>query len=122
MPFEHQLNLRLAAKHDDGVTMHFDLLPEYLNSNGVLHGGVTASIADEAAWHAIENNFGYGARSSTTTELKVNYLRPSRRNFGDRASLLAPRRKNAVRLASRYLRPAEEPRRHRDRHLHAAIA
>lgn len=76
MPFEHQLNLRLAEKHDDGVTMHFDLLPEYLNSNGVLHGGVTASIADEAAWHAIENRFGYGVRNSTTTELKVNYLRP----------------------------------------------
>jgi uncharacterized protein (TIGR00369 family) len=76
MSFEHQLNLRLAAKHDDGVTMHFDLLPEYLNSHGVLHGGVTASIADEAAWHAMENKFGYGQRNSTTTELKVNYLRP----------------------------------------------
>jgi acyl-CoA thioesterase len=76
LPFEHQLNLRLVEKHDDGVTMHFDLLPEYLNSNGVLHGGVTASIADEAAWHAMENKFGYGERKSTTTELKVNYLRP----------------------------------------------
>jgi len=76
MPFEQTLNLRLARKHPDGVTMHFDLLPEYLNSNGVLHGGITASIADEAAWHAIENRLGYGARKSTTTELKVNYLRP----------------------------------------------
>src|SRR5690348_451136 len=76
MAFENTLNLRLAHKHDDGVTMHFDLLPQYLNSTGVLHGGITASIADEAAWHAIENRFGYGHRKSTTTELKVNYLRP----------------------------------------------
>lgn len=76
MPFEQTLNLRLARKHADGVTMHFDLLPEYLNSTGVLHGGITASIADEAAWHAIESRFGYGERKSTTTELKVNYLRP----------------------------------------------
>jgi uncharacterized protein (TIGR00369 family) len=76
MAFEHQLNLRVAEKHEDGVTVHFDLLPQYLNSNGVLHGGVTASLADEAAWHAIESRFGYGTRSSTTTELKVNYLRP----------------------------------------------
>jgi uncharacterized protein (TIGR00369 family) len=76
MAFENQLNLRVAEKHDDGVTVHFDLLPQYLNSHGVLHGGVTASLADEAAWHAIENQFGYGARHSTTTELKVNYLRP----------------------------------------------
>jgi len=76
MPFENNLNLRVAEKHDDGVTMEFDLLPHYLNSQGSLHGGVTASIADEAAWHAIENKFGYGVRRSTTTELKVNYLRP----------------------------------------------
>ena len=76
MPFENNLNLRLAQKHDDGVTMEFDLLPHYLNSQGSLHGGVTASLADEAAWHAIENKFGYGARKSTTTELKVNYLLP----------------------------------------------
>jgi uncharacterized protein (TIGR00369 family) len=76
MAFEHQLNLRVVEKHEDGVTIDFDLLPQYLNSTGVLHGGVTASLADEAAWHAIENRFGYGARQSTTTELKVNYLRP----------------------------------------------
>ena len=76
MPFELQLNLRVARKHADGVTVHFNLLPGYLNSSGNLHGGVTASLADEAAWHAIENRFGYGAKKSTTTELKVNYLRP----------------------------------------------
>jgi uncharacterized protein (TIGR00369 family) len=76
MAFEHQLNLRVIEKHQDGVTIEFDLLPQYLNSTGVLHGGITASLADEAAWHAIETRFGYGARKSTTTELKVNYLRP----------------------------------------------
>jgi uncharacterized protein (TIGR00369 family) len=76
MSFEQQLNLRVARKHSDGVTLQFDLLPGYLNSHGVLHGGVTASLADEAAWHALENHHGYGKRKSTTTELKVNYLRP----------------------------------------------
>jgi acyl-CoA thioesterase len=76
MAFEHQLNLKVAEKHEDGVTVHFDLLPQYLNSTGVMHGGITASLADEAAWHAIENHLGYGSRQSTTTELKVNYLRP----------------------------------------------
>ena len=75
MPFEHQLNLRVVRKHSDGVTVHFDLLKEYLNSNGVLHGGVTASIADEAAWHAM-NHIYKAERAATTTELKVNYLRP----------------------------------------------
>jgi hypothetical protein len=45
MPFENSLNLRVAEKHDDGVTVEFDLLPQYLNSQGSLHGGVTASLA-----------------------------------------------------------------------------
>jgi uncharacterized protein (TIGR00369 family) len=76
LPFELKLNLRVTRKHADGVTVRFNLLPEYLNSSGNLHGGVTASIADEAAWHALENHWGYGAKKSTTTELKVNYLRP----------------------------------------------
>jgi uncharacterized protein (TIGR00369 family) len=76
MAFENQLNLRVARKHKDGVTVQLDLQAAFLNSHGVMHGGVIASLADEAAWHAIENHFGYGSRKTTTTELKVNYLRP----------------------------------------------
>ena len=75
MPFENHLKLTVAERHSDGVTVHFPLAPEFLNSQGVLHGGITATIADEAAWHAIENHFGKPT-NCTTTELKVNYLRP----------------------------------------------
>ena len=75
MAFEHDLGVRVVRKHKDGVTVECPLRPELLNSNGVLHGGVTASIADEAAWHAITQHYGR-ERASTTTELKVNYLRP----------------------------------------------
>ena len=75
MPFENHLKLYVAERHADGVTVHFPLAPEFLNSQGVLHGGITATIADEAAWHAIENHFGKPT-NCTTTELKVNYLRP----------------------------------------------
>jgi uncharacterized protein (TIGR00369 family) len=75
MPFENHLKLEVAERHADGVTVHFPLSPEFLNSQGVLHGGITATIADEAAWHAIELHFGKPT-NCTTTELKVNYLRP----------------------------------------------
>ena len=75
MPFEHHLKLTVADRHADGVTIHFPISPDFLNSQGVLHGGITATIADEAAWHAIEHHFGKPA-NCTTTELKVNYLRP----------------------------------------------
>jgi uncharacterized protein (TIGR00369 family) len=76
MSFENTIKARVTRKHADGVTVRVPLLPGYLNNAGVLHGGITASIADEAAWHAIESHFGYGVRKSTTTELNVNYLRP----------------------------------------------
>lgn len=75
MSFENQLKLSVAERHADGVTVHLPLSPEFLNSEGVLHGGITATIADEAAWHAIEHHFGKRT-NCTTTELKVNYLRP----------------------------------------------
>ena len=69
------MKLTVAERHADGVTIHFPLSPDFLNSHGVLHGGIAATIADEAAWHAIENHFGKPT-NCTTTELKVNYLRP----------------------------------------------
>jgi uncharacterized protein (TIGR00369 family) len=75
MAFENKLALRVARKHRDGVTVDLPLRDEFLNGNGVLHGGVIAAIADEAAWHALVHAH-QGHREMTTTELKVNYLRP----------------------------------------------
>ncbi len=75
MAFEHDLGLRLKRKHRDGVTVELLLRPELLNSMGVLHGGVTASVVDEVAWYAMQQHFKEH-RPSTTAELKVNYLLP----------------------------------------------
>lgn len=76
LAFENSLGLAIVERHDDGVTVHVPIRPDLLNGQGVMHGGVIASIADEAAWNAIENHFGERAKLTTTTELKVNYLRP----------------------------------------------
>src|SRR5450755_3354169 len=75
MAFEHSLTVKEVSKHADGVTVECPLRDDLLNSNGVLHGGVTASIADEAAWHALVHEYK-GHQEMTTTELKINYLRP----------------------------------------------
>ena len=75
MAFEHSIGLRVVRAHRDGVTVAFPLREEFLNSNGVLHGGVIAAIADEAAWHALTHG-SERPPNMTTTELKVNYLRP----------------------------------------------
>jgi len=75
MAFEHSLRLRVVGRHRDGVTVACRLRPELLNGQGMVHGGVIASIADEAVWFAMRHRFGK-APSATTAELKVNYLRP----------------------------------------------
>lgn len=75
MPFEDSLRVQVIQKHRDGVTVTCPLSKKLLNSAGVLHGGVIATIADEAAWHALIHAYK-AKRPMTTTELKVNYLRP----------------------------------------------
>lgn len=75
MAFEDTLAIQVVRKHKDGVTIACPLRPEYVNSQGVLHGGVIASIADEAAWHALLHAY-HGRHNGTTSELKINYLRP----------------------------------------------
>ena len=74
MAFEDRLPIRVVARRKDGVDVECDVRDDLLNESGVLHGGVVASIADEAVWHAMINHFGE-RRPSVTTELKVNYLR-----------------------------------------------
>ena len=73
--FEKFIKLRVTAKHEDGVTVSIPLRPELMNNAGILHGGVIATLADEAVGMAV-SHFCKGKRQITTTELKVNYLLP----------------------------------------------
>jgi len=75
IPFNHLLGIQISRAHADGVTLHCKVKKELLNSNRVLHGGVSASIADAAVGVAIQHRFA-GKRAITTVELKVNYFRP----------------------------------------------
>jgi len=73
--YENKIRVRVIQKHRDGVTVECPLAAELMNGSKVLHGGVIATIADEAAWHALIHAYK-DKRPMTTTELKVNYLRP----------------------------------------------
>lgn len=74
MPFNALLGLRLHKLHKDGLTISCRVRQELLNSVGVLHGGVTATLADAAVGIATMRH--YKGRPITTVELKVNYFRP----------------------------------------------
>jgi uncharacterized protein (TIGR00369 family) len=87
-PFHQLLGIRLVRIHKDGVTIDCRLRPELLNASGVLHGGVTATLADAAVGMAITQRVGR-AGAATTVEMKLNYLRPVRgRRVTARARLL----------------------------------
>ena len=58
-----------------GVVAQFTPGIVHQGFDGIVHGGIIATVADETAWHAIIHCLG-GPRKVTTTELKVNYLRP----------------------------------------------
>lgn len=73
--FEKLIQLRVTAKHEDGVTVSIPLRQELMNNAGVLHGGMIATLADEAVGMAVSRHVK-GKRQITTTELKVNYLLP----------------------------------------------
>ncbi len=75
MPFNALLGIRVLRLHPDGLTVGCTVREELRNLAGVLHGGVLATLADAAVGIALTRHFG-GKRPATTTELKINYLRP----------------------------------------------
>ena len=74
MAFNSVLGIRLHDTHDDGVTISCQVRPKLLNLAGVLHGGVSATLADAAVGIATSRH--YKGRPITTVELKINYFRP----------------------------------------------
>jgi len=73
--FNELLGIEILEHHQDGITIRVRIRPELLNFAQVLHGGVTASVADVAAGVGLMHRFK-GEQPVTTTELKINYLLP----------------------------------------------
>jgi uncharacterized protein (TIGR00369 family) len=75
MPFNKFLGIRILRVHKDGVTIRCVVDEKSKNGSGALHGGVMATMADAAMGIGLASHFG-GRRPVTTTDLKINYLRP----------------------------------------------
>lgn len=73
--FARLLGMRVSRMHRDGVTLACRIRKNLLNSAGVLHGGVSASLADAAVGVAIHRHLG-SHRPISTVEMKINYFRP----------------------------------------------
>ena len=75
MPFNKLVGIRVMRRHSDGVTIACPMSDQLKNSAGVMHGGVMATVADAAVGIGLASHFG-GRRPITTTEMKINFLRP----------------------------------------------
>jgi uncharacterized protein (TIGR00369 family) len=75
IPFNNLLGIKVSREHKDGVTLQCRVKKELLNSKGVLHGGVAASIADVSVGVAIQFHLKR-ERPISTVEMKINYFRP----------------------------------------------
>ncbi|HEV2687456.1 MAG TPA: PaaI family thioesterase [Bryobacteraceae bacterium] len=75
MPFNKLIGIRVMRRHCDGVTLECKMRDDHKNVAGVMHGGVAATLADAAVGIALASHFE-GRRPCTTTDLKINYLRP----------------------------------------------
>ena len=75
MPFNKLIGIKVVKRHSDGVTIECKMRDDHRNIAGVMHGGVAATLADAAVGISLASHFE-GRRPCTTTDLKINYLRP----------------------------------------------
>ena len=73
-PFNRFVGIEFGGYHEDGVSLRLQLADLHQNDAGVVHGGVTLTLADAALGFAIARHVG---KRCTTVEAKINYLRPA---------------------------------------------
>jgi uncharacterized protein (TIGR00369 family) len=74
VPFAHFLKLELGEVRRGEATLYLEVRDELRQNNGVVHGGVIASLVDTAAAFAILTSLEKG--QTTTVDLTIHYLRP----------------------------------------------
>jgi uncharacterized protein (TIGR00369 family) len=76
-PFHAGLGLRVDEARAGAVSLSLETAPEQRNLQGLVHGGVLATLADMAMGLAVRSAIEEGRRH-VTIELGVHYLRPAR--------------------------------------------
>jgi uncharacterized protein (TIGR00369 family) len=75
VPFAHFLGIELGEVTHGAATLHITVRDELRQNNGVIHGGVVASLVDTAAAFAILTLLKPD-ETTTTIDLTIHYLRP----------------------------------------------
>ncbi len=76
--FNHYLGIEVLHRDDNGCKVMLKIRPELYNSiEGVVHGGVTSTLADVAMGHGAAPHVD-GVQQCVTVESKIQYLSPAR--------------------------------------------
>ncbi|SFJ76929.1 PaaI family thioesterase [Thermoflavimicrobium dichotomicum] len=79
-PFDEFLGLQYERISDNQIKIYLPLKPLYLNSLGVVHGGIISSLADVAMCNVPEADPS-GVQTAVTVDLKVSFLSPAKGEF-----------------------------------------
>ena len=76
-PFHLGFGMEVADATRGEVRLRWEARPDHLNLQGLIHGGVLATLADTAMGLAVRSAMRPGRRH-VTVELGVHYLRPAK--------------------------------------------
>ena len=76
VPFNRALRLELLGSDDGGASVGLPIEAWFSQENGVVHGGIIASVADTAAVYALVGRLEKSDQM-TSVEFKINFLRPA---------------------------------------------
>lgn len=74
------LNFTSEFIDEDTFQLNIPITPFMLNSLGIVHGGVTATIIDTTMGTVIRKKFLPKGHTVVTTEMKINYIKPGKGN------------------------------------------
>jgi uncharacterized protein (TIGR00369 family) len=76
-PFYGWIGSSVVSAREGEVEIAMDARPHHLNLQGLVHGGVIATLLDSASGMSVRTKVGPGRRH-VTAQLNVNYLSPAR--------------------------------------------
>ena len=90
-PFSSLLGLRLEALAPERVVMSLPLRRDFLQEEGIVHGGVITSLADTSCVYLVMQDLP-PARGLTGVEFKMSFVRPAILEGGELLARATPLR------------------------------
>jgi len=99
--FNHYLGIEIVHRDEQECKAALKIRPDHFNSiEGVVHGGVTATLADVAMGHGAAPHVD-GVQQCVTVESKIQYLYPARGELLEAESKVLKQGKSLIIMEAR---------------------